>query len=381
MLVSHASLRACPVCGSVNDRMLCQLNYALFDDLDLSGTKKLLCCRTCGMLYDNVDFSEQDLSRYYASNEHYAASSQGGTGSSSEDNDQRYDRIIDQLQAESNDLILDYGCGQGGFLSRCRAHGLQAAGIEKSVASRRSAMKSGHYVYESLEQFSAQHTGQVYAVVFSHVLEHLLDPLQILRQTNGIFRKALFYLEVPDADAYLAPDEVRWNEMYFEHLNHFRRDSLYNMAANVPLDIVDQGRTTFSPELKDVACLTLLSRASNQEKKQTQTLMPNASKPFHFSLSMPLLDIPDGPVAIWGVSQYAMLLLGTHQELKIRTRRLFDSSPGKIGRSISGIAIEPTVELSTLSDEYNLVLPRSNYSRHMRELLHKIGFKGNVVEV
>lgn len=381
MLMNHASLRFCPVCHAQNVRMLCQLEYALFDDLALSGTKRLTCCRTCGMLYDSVDFSEHDLLRYYASNEHYAASYQGGTGSSSADNEERYDRIIDQLQPRENDLIVDYGCGQGGFLLRCRSNGLNAVGIEKSVASRRSAMESGLDVYESLEEFSVKYSGQVYAFVFSHVLEHLLDPLQILRQVHKCFRNALFYFEVPDADAYLAPENVRWDQMYFEHLNHFRQGALHNLAVKVPLDILDQGRTIFSQELNDVKCLTLLGRASNQRQKQSCNIKPDTCNPFNNYASAPTPDIPEGQVAIWGISQYAMFLLGTHKNIKTRTRRLFDSSQGKIGRSINGITIQPSTDLFMLSDKYNLILPRSNYLKQMHVILRNMGFNGNIIEI
>ncbi|PKN64696.1 MAG: hypothetical protein CVU52_11430, partial [Deltaproteobacteria bacterium HGW-Deltaproteobacteria-10] len=73
-----------------------KLNYALFDDLDMPGVKTLIGCNRCGMLYDDVAFTEDQLQEYYRRNEHYAASFLGGTGSPSEDNNRRYDRVIDQ---------------------------------------------------------------------------------------------------------------------------------------------------------------------------------------------------------------------------------------------------------------------------------------------
>jgi len=381
MRTRPVSFRACPVCQSKNARMLCLLDYALFDDLNLPGTKRLLCCLTCGMLYDDVEISEGQLAQYYRSNEHYAASSTGGTGSFSEDNNRRYDRILDSLQAGPGDLIVDYGCGQGGLVAHCRALGLQAAGIEASAASLRTAVAAGLDVSPSLDEFSRRHTGRVHAVVFSHILEHLLDPLHSLRQAASFFTGALFYLEVPDVGVYLASDDIRWDEMYFEHFNHFRRESLHNLAASVALDIIDEGRTAFSPELKDVQCLTLKGRASCPSERRIFPIKPDPCTMATFPFLTPSPNIPEGPLALWGISQYAMLLLGTVPELLNQKIRLFDASPAKIGRSIRGLWVEPSESIRTLDSQMTLLIPRSRHLDRMLEEATQKSFRGLVLAI
>src|ERR1700690_184273 len=129
------ALRACPVCNNRSGNVMGRLSYALFDDLNIPGIKTLLCCDRCGMMYDDVDFTEELLHEYYCRNEHYAASPIGGTGGLSADNRNRYDRIIDHLQPAAKGTILDVGCGQGGFVAQCLKRGFVAAGIDPSEKS------------------------------------------------------------------------------------------------------------------------------------------------------------------------------------------------------------------------------------------------------
>lgn len=362
MPTSHVSFRACPICQSKKASILGHLNYALFDDLDLSGSKILLVCCNCGMLYDGVDFSEAQLMHYYRQNEHYAASEKGGTGSVSEDNNLRYDRILDQLHTGAGAFILDFGCGQGGLVARCRARELPAAGIESSEASRLKATDSGLDVFLSLQDFVRQQKRRVSAVVFAHILEHLLDPLQALRPAVNFFPDALFYLEVPDADAYLRTDDVHWEEMYFEHLNHFQKLSLRNLAVSAGLSIAGERHATFSPDMPDIKCLTLLGQANASANRP---ISPATDARPAQALEKPNLCLPDGPLAIWGISQYAMLLLGTEPDLLKHTVRLFDSSPAKIGRTIRGIRIESAAEIGSLEKNITLLIPRSKYVDQM----------------
>ena len=92
---SYLSNRPCPVCGEHEGSALAQLCYALFDDLKMSGHKTLLQCNTCGMLYDDIHFSNNQLQEYYSRNEHYAVSNTGGSGSVSQDNKERYRFVLD----------------------------------------------------------------------------------------------------------------------------------------------------------------------------------------------------------------------------------------------------------------------------------------------
>jgi SAM-dependent methyltransferase len=379
MMPSPLPVRACPVCGHPEAAVLAELTYALFDDLDLPGTKALKGCAACGMMYDDVAFSAGRLEEYYRRNDHYVFSSDGGGGGDSEDDRARYDRILDAVAPSPSGLIVDYGCGPGGFVVRCRQRGLSAVGIEPSARCRRAAQDQGLEVYASLEALAGRgRPRRIQAVTLSHVLEHLLDPLNVLRRLARVAPGAQVYIEVPDAAAYLRPDGVRWPELYFEHLCHFRRDDLGRLAERSGIAVAAEGTAPFSTALSESRCLFLLGRVSQRARETVADPGRIVSR----SHALPPLSVglpPDGKSAsLWGVSQYAMLLLGSVPEIARRVTRLFDASPAKVGRRIRGMVVEPAAELASLTRDDRLLVPRSKFLQQMQAELHRMKFSGAV---
>jgi SAM-dependent methyltransferase len=360
-----------------------RLNYALFDDLDIPGIKTMISCTSCGMICDDVPFNEQQLREYYRCNEHYAASSLGGSGSLTLDNQNRYDRIIDLLQPDSGETILDVGCGQGGFMARCLQRRVCATGIEPSEKSRTAVLRAGLEVYSSIDEYAEKCPNvSIGTVVLSHVLEHLLEPRKILEDLVRIAPGAKVYMEVPDAVSYISPDSMRWHELYFEHLNHFSEDSLSLLVADFCAEAGRAESTSFSETLSDIRCLSLcgiFKRHPDQTAERfNKGIVPEFKLP-----AMTCGDLPqdDRPVAVWGISQYAMLLMGSLPQLR-HIDRLFDASPAKIGRKIRGVVIEDSKEIRNLDAGTRLVLPYSQYSDQMlRELDDTALFAGEIVHI
>ena len=383
-LVDHngSAPRACPVCDAGSGVALATLRYALFDDLCMSGEKRLAGCRRCGMLYDDVALTERQLAEYYGKNEHYAVSSTGGTGGISEDNATRYGRILSVLSPERDGVILDVGCGQGGFVDHCRAKGLAAVGVEPSQRSRAAASNLGLPVFPSLDAFRAAHSEKpVAAVVLSHVLEHLLRPLDLLRRMAQMAPGAKVYVEVPDAASYLAPGAVRWQELYFEHLAHFRSKNLTDIARLAGIRPRNAGTCSFSPAQSETHCCFVVGVVDGTVEPVTAPAFAEGS---HIERLPPVPEVVlpgrGNPLALWGVSQYAMLLLGSRPEL-VGVSRLFDASPAKIGRTIGGVLVEAPDALATLPADAMLLLPQSPYTTRMIEHLATIGFKGTWITV
>ncbi len=370
----------CPICWGKSASSVGHLNYALFDDLKMSGKKNLLSCNTCGMLYDKVSFMESDLKRYYRINAHYAVADTGGTGGMSDDNKERYDRILDILSPSRSGRILDYGCGQGGFVARSVARGWETVGIEPSKHSRNVGLSAGLNIYASLKSYLKNcPPAPIETVILSHTLEHMLNPLNAIKKLASIAPNALIYIEVPDANAYLSPAAIRWHELYFEHICHFHGQALQNLADLVGIKTNRTGEIPFSKNQSKTKCIFLageidgIKRTSITNKHQILKKLP---------------DMPEIPylkenkfISIWGVSQYAMLLLGSYNGLLKKVNRLFDSSPAKIGRRINGIKIEPSQNLKTLSPNELLLIPKSAALEKMVGLLPEIGFMGQFVIV
>lgn len=353
------------------------LCYALFDDLNISGEKTMVQCTTCGMLYDDTGCTQQDLERYYSTNEYYATTSEGGGGGASPDNLARYDRILDALDVEPPGFILDYGSGQGGFVARCVERGFRAAGIEPSRRSRQAGQAAGLTLHASLEDFAAHHSEMpIHGVVLSHVLEHVLHPRELVSSLADFATGARVYLETPEASYLETP--VQWEELYFEHLTHFRGDSLARLARKSGIELEKEAVTGFSPARATTLCRHLVGRATATTLGRALQSCPatKASQPLP---PMPGDSLPPNrPIAIWGISQYAMLLLGSCERL-LHVHWLFDSSPAKQGRCIRGVRIKDPANVATLPKNAVLVIPKSPYSGHIRQAADNYGYTGDVV--
>jgi hypothetical protein len=214
-------------------------------------------------------------------------------------------------------------------------------------------------------------------VTFSHVLEHMLDPFSLLCQVAHHAPGARVYIEVPDAASYLRRNGVHWAELYFEHLSHFRRQNMIDFAERSGISIIKEGRVPFSRDLVDTKCLFLAGRFGDQETK-TRLPAPSTGRRLHVLPAVSVQGLPrdDRPLAIWGVSQYAMLLLGSCPQVAARVIRLFDNSPAKAGRSIHGMVIEPAASMGAVADRVHLLIPESKFLSQMLTQLSATGFKG-----
>jgi hypothetical protein len=79
---------------------------------------------------------------------------------------------------------------------------------------------------------------------------------------------------------------------------------------------------------------------------------------------------------LWGLSQYAMLILGMHPEILERLKGLFDVSSAKIGRKIRGIEIRSSANLINFNEKF-ILIPKSIYTADMICQLMKYDYNNN----
>ena len=106
-------------------------------------------------------------------------------------------KVLDYLGAGQR--FLDVGCGIGLFVAEARQHGLQAEGLEPSrMLSKIARDCIGLELHNSmLEDFR---TGHLYSGIgIWDVLEHVYDPLRILRRCTELSEEgAYLFLSVPN---------------------------------------------------------------------------------------------------------------------------------------------------------------------------------------
>jgi len=383
--------RACPLCGGRKAKLVRPLRYTLFDDLGLSGLSPLMACEICGQVYNDLQGGSGALLNYYQSNDHYLMSTTPGSGGADEADTARYRRLHSLLGPGLAPVkpVLDVGCGKGGLLSYLAQHGfMHLAGIEASRACRKALVKraADFSVFETVGNLPDIFKPSM--VVLSHVIEHFHDPVSELRALVDVAAPdALFFLEVPNTPAML-DSALPWLWLYFEHINHFDLSHLKLLVRQAGLEPVREGCWPF--QLKPGAeddCLYLVCRIAKSVDASSFSLVGELADfidqrlpphPLNEKKCAEILD--DGrPLALWGLSQYSMLVLGMHDEIRQRITALFDNSPAKTGRYLAGIEVRPVESMLDLGADHLLLLPQSGYTLSMEAYLSGHGVESRHV--
>ena len=250
----------CPLCGS-NDRqpvwdgrfsdpavraMLDRFHYSADLAAQLGDESfALVRCRQCGLLHharhlDHAglvrlyrDWTDQNQVRQFEA-EHGRAQP-GVAGRQKIKLALRLHHLARQrFPSEAELRVLDFGCGNGEHLLAARLIGFQPVGLDLSDSRAAAARIGGMPVYPGLDAFDAAGEAPLHAVILSQVLEHLTDPLGLLRAIAARMAPgAVIYIGVPDCSGVTVPKSFHdfHNVQPLEHLNGFTPETLDRMAA------------------------------------------------------------------------------------------------------------------------------------------------------
>lgn len=146
--------------------------------------------------------------------------------------------IIDKLGFKGK--ILEVGCSTGLLLSILKNKGWDVMGVEVSKKSAKKAEERGIRVI--LDDFVKIKTNQKYdAVIFNHTLEHLENPIQVLKKAENLLNKGgLLYIDLPNFDSLTAKTlKANWPLLLpQEHLWHFTLKSLQILLQDLGFKII-----------------------------------------------------------------------------------------------------------------------------------------------
>ncbi len=111
-------------------------------------------------------------------------------------------RFLPHRQLDDAGSLLDIGCGNGAYLQLARAAGWKVAGTDPDPVARERGAEKGLTVLESTEDW-LQRPDRFDFITLSHVIEHVHDPVALLRQAFALLRPGgQIYLQTPNIDAY-----------------------------------------------------------------------------------------------------------------------------------------------------------------------------------
>jgi 2-polyprenyl-3-methyl-5-hydroxy-6-metoxy-1,4-benzoquinol methylase len=95
--------------------------------------------------------------------------------------------------------LLDFGCGNGGFLDITRSLGWDCTGVDLDEIAVATASAHGHTVHHGGQQLLDQWTDHFFAVTASHVLEHVHEPISLLKCLYRVLKPGgQLYVETPN---------------------------------------------------------------------------------------------------------------------------------------------------------------------------------------
>ena len=227
------STRACPLCGSRDVSLLFHQSFAALSGRGLVDSYDVVSCRVCGFGFADGLPSLSDFERYYAEMSKYENQRTGGHTSGPDQNRcrsiaQRVDALIDDRGLP----VLDVGCATGALLSAFKEIGYtDLEGLDPAPACASVAREAHGVVVRTGSTSDLPHLSRPYGLVLlSAVLEHLLDPLIVLRDAWRSLRDGgLVFVEVPDAQSFAGGAKVPYQEFSVEHINFFSLQSLSGM--------------------------------------------------------------------------------------------------------------------------------------------------------
>ena len=224
---------ACPVCGSARFRAMGRLE-----------SRSVLRCRRCGVGYawprpSLAELTDLYCLRYFGENPHYAMSQE------------EYLRQIlaNHIAKVSWPLkgrrVLDFGCGEGVFLTGLKEFGADVYGIESNDARRnRACTRARVPVWKTLD--GVPPGIRFHLVIMNEVIEHLLYPTQTLRDLGSLLDVGGgIYVSTPNFGGLKARLRgLQWeNYTDLTHLCYFNWSSLLCAARMAGFHIVRRLRT------------------------------------------------------------------------------------------------------------------------------------------
>lgn len=211
----------CIVCGSKDFKRLFSVER-----------KSLVRCIRCGLV-KTQNFKEPDYQKYHRDEEY-------------QDFEvyfrnifQKRIQIVEKFFTEPG-KVLEIGCSVGILLSLLREKGWEVWGVEPSKSAK-IAIKKGIKVINEIFEKASLPKGYFDLIILNHTLEHLENPLDILKKARTLLKKGgKIFVDVPNFGSlssrilgkkwpYLAPTE---------HLYHFEPKTLMKVMRKAGFKVI-----------------------------------------------------------------------------------------------------------------------------------------------
>lgn len=240
----------CPICSGDNAKEKVYLsNY------------RIVQCKYCGLYYENPRPLLDDIPKLYNSNYFKFLEDH------SEDNLEVVKLNLRDIEFEKFEKalgkavkrILDIGCERGTFLKYMRSSGWHVYGVEIGETASKYAKEVENLDVFHGELLNANYESNYFDVVnLSHVIEHVSNPLQILKECHRVLKRGgSIILTTDNFDSFARTIfKNKWRGLVPIHIVFFSQRTLKKILKNIGFQVthaiswggVDKG--TVSPLFK-----------------------------------------------------------------------------------------------------------------------------------
>lgn len=344
------------------------------------GRLEMHACPGCGFVF-NAAFDER-LLQYGAAYEN--------TQSYSPAFEAHLDGLADHLTnagGVSGVQVVEVGCGSGAFLRAIvgRAPDTHGIGFDPSYVGPPSDL-DGRVRFERRFYDDTCVDVGADAIVCRHVIEHVPDPVGLLRLVRSALRdeRSRVFFETPCVDWILA-HEVVW-DFFYEHCSYFTAASLSSAFVRAGLT-VDSVRHVFGGQYLWIearaAESTSMVAAADGRIAALAAGFAGVERSRVAALRQQLEGLAaDGGVALWGAAAKGVTLAGLVDPTASLLSCVVDLNPRKQGRYLpgSGHRIVAPDELPAYGVRW-AVMTNPNYIDESERLLREAGIAVRLVNL
>jgi len=194
------------------------------------GTFAYVQCRACGLIYQNPQPVFTDLQERYR-DDYFAYEINNETNFFNLMKlglaDIHFDTITQHFPEHKN--FLDIGCATGMLLEHLRAKGWQTQGVDICKESAAYGIKKrGLNIFAGALEAAHFADGFFHAIHFSHLIEHITDPMALLKEVRRILAPGGYIVvTTPNAQGFQARLlGKRWRSAIADHLFLFTKKTL-----------------------------------------------------------------------------------------------------------------------------------------------------------
>jgi len=224
------------------------------------GKYSIIKCKTCKFIHANPIPTNKELSSLYT-NDFYKKIKPDyihGNEKEIEYLDYTFNEKLDTIEkllSSKSKRVLDIGSGPGFFLRRAKRRGWDVLGIEPSLAACNYSKKHNiPTIQKFFYEVDIKQIGKFDAIHIFDVLEHVNDPISILKKSYSLLKRGgIIVVEVPNdfnplqklAQKALKKKEW-WITFYswsktsgnIQHLNYFNFSSISDLLKRIGFKII-----------------------------------------------------------------------------------------------------------------------------------------------